>query len=66
MTKKPVSKTNKVYRVHTSLLESEDCANWSSYTIVAVDAETAISSAKEHFQKNEYAESVDLICILDE
>ena len=57
----------KVYNVKTSWADkSGDVQNWSSYTLIAPDAELAISFAKVRFGKSEYAESVELVAVLDE
>jgi hypothetical protein len=59
--------SNKVYKVRTSWADKDgDVQNWNSYTLIAPDAELAISFAKVRFGKCEYAESVELVAVLDE
>jgi hypothetical protein len=54
----------KLYRVHIGLVEDEDeCNNWSSTTVIAGDAASAIKRAR--LRKNEYPASVELISAID-
>jgi len=68
MSKRSVSA--KVYQVNTGFSGDRyegECVNWSKYTLVAPDAELAISFAKVRFtQPREYVVSVELISVLDE
>lgn len=68
MSKRSVSA--KVYQVNTGISGDRyegECVNWSKYTLVAPDAELAISFAKVRFtQPREYVVSVELVAVLDE
>ena len=63
------NKSQKVYRVHTAIAETEsenELLNWSKYTVIATDVETAIEIAKGKFNNpDEYVESVELVTELD-
>ena len=68
------AKSQKVYAVHTAIQAQgkgknyqEEIPNWAKYTLVAPDAELAISFAKVRFsQKGEYVSHVELIAVLDD
>jgi hypothetical protein len=66
-----VSRTvsKKVYCVHSAIAATDnenELLNWAKYTLVAPDAELAISFAKVRFtQKGEYAYEVEFITELD-
>jgi len=68
MSKRSVSA--KVYQVNTGISGDRyegECVNWAKYTLVAPDAELAISFAKVRFtQPREYVVSVELVAVLDE
>jgi hypothetical protein len=62
-----VDKDQKVYCVHTGLLdEDSDSQNWDSYTLVAHDAEEASKLAKDKFEflEGEYVVEVEVITTL--
>ncbi len=58
---------DKVYVVHTGNIDSngKDTSNYSSYKTIAKSADKAIKNVKSKFGKGEYAESVELVIILD-
>lgn len=70
MTKTKAKLSQKVYEVQTGLhaIKSEaEIVNWSKYTVVARDAEMAISFAKVRFRMaREYIWQVTFITELDE
>ena len=68
MSKRSVSA--KVYQVNTGISGDRyegECVYWAKHTLVAPDAELAISFAKVRFtQPREYVVSVELVAVLDE
>lgn len=67
MNKKLASKSEKVYCVTTNMLESGgDSCNWSSYNILAIDAQDAIEKTVGRLQKDEYVSEVEIVCVLDD
>ncbi len=64
-------KTEKVYRVHTHLIEQDqkDRMNWSTYAVIAKDAEEAIKLTKRKFAPSrlkEYITAVELMIELSQ
>jgi hypothetical protein len=67
-------KSNKVYKVSTGTYATgkgkdreEETKDWSSYTVIAVDAKSAMSKAEKMFSlENEYVTEVEIVTVLDE
>ena len=56
----------KVYIVHTGYLDGrKDTSNFDSYKTIAIAADEAIKNVRSKFRDGEYAESVELVLVLD-
>lgn len=65
--KKEATKSTKVYKVITHLLDDgNDVSNWSHYKILAIDVQHALEVVEGRLQDGEYIAEAHIITILDD